>query len=390
MRILIVNRAMGTLFGGGETFDSNAARYLTEAGHRVKILSGRPLFGNPRNVFPDLDVDYVGVPNIRHLAYGTERISNKLSTAFYYMDIALFERRAMSWLAAGGRHSDYDVVQVCGLFGLAKHILTRWGIPTIGWLPGIPSRRVRKKIKQLADVPGFRLFSRGDPVRFIEQNMGLDVATIEPGLDLDAIAIATDGARSVRSRLDIPEDAVLGVTVARLVPVKNIDFLLDGLRSTIDRVAGLHHLIIGDGPLRSALERRARSLDLRRLVHFVGHQSPEPLHEMLAASDVFVLPSRYENFSNAVLEAMAHGLPVIGTQVGYLQDLIRDSGAGVAVPLGDVASMSNAIGNMAANEGRRKEYSKRGREFARQFAWPRIADKLVSLYEDARGAGRIG
>jgi glycosyltransferase involved in cell wall biosynthesis len=111
---------------------------------------------------------------------------------------------------------------------------------------------------------------------------------------------------------------------------------------------------------------------------------------MLAASDVFVLPSRYENFSNAVLEAMAHGLPVIGTQVGYLQDLIRDSGAGVAVPLGDVASMSNAIGNMAANEGRRKEYSKRGREFARQFAWPRIADKLVSLYEDARGAGRIG
>jgi glycosyltransferase involved in cell wall biosynthesis len=390
MRILIVNRAMGTLFGGGESFDSNAARYLTKAGHRVKILSGKPLLGHPRNVFPDLDVDYVGVPNIRGLAYGTESINNKLSAAFYYMDLALFERRALGWLATNGRHSEYDVVQVCGLFGLAERILTRWGTPTIAWLPGIPSKRVRKKIKRLADVPGFRLFSRGDPVRFIEQNMGLDVVTIEPGLDLDAIALAADGAQSVRSRLDIPEDAVLGVTVARLVPVKNIDFLLDGLALAIDRVAGLHHLIVGDGPLRSALERRARSLDLQRLVHFVGHQNPKPLHEMLAASDVFVLSSRYENFSNAVLEAMAHGLPVIGTQVGYLQDLIRDSGAGVAVPLGDANSMSNAICDMAADAGQRREYSKRGREFAKQFAWPTIAGKLLSLYKDAQGAHRIG
>jgi glycosyltransferase involved in cell wall biosynthesis len=381
---------MGTLFGGGESFDSNAARYLTSAGHRVKVLTGKPLLGHPGNLFSDLDVDYVTVPNIRRLAYRTETISSKLSAAFYYSDLALFEHRALGWLATGDRHSEYDVVQVCGLLGLAERILKRWGIPTIGWLPGIPSKRVRVRIARLVDVPGFRLFSHGDPVRFIEQEMGLDVATIEPGLDLDGIALSAAGRQSVRTRLNIPEDALLGVTVARLIPVKNVNFLLDGLRRAIDRVAGLHHLIIGDGPLRSSLERRARSLNMEQLVHFVGHQSPDSLHEMLASSDVFVLTSRYENFSIAVLEAMAHGLPIIGTPVGYLQDLIRDSGAGVTVPLGDVGALSNTICDMAADAGQRNEYSRRGREFAKRFAWPTIAGKLVSLYEDAQGAHRVG
>ena len=120
MRILIVNRAMGTLFGGGESFDSNAARHLTRLGHHVKVLGGKPLFGQPRVVFSDLDVDYIGVPNIRRLAYGTEKINNKLSAAFYYMDLALFEQRALGWLATAGRHSEYDVIQVCALFGLCN------------------------------------------------------------------------------------------------------------------------------------------------------------------------------------------------------------------------------------------------------------------------------
>ena len=390
MRILIVNRAMGTLFGGGESFDSNAARHLTRLGHHVKVLGGKPLLGHPRIVFSDLDVDYIGVPNIRHLAYRTENINNKLSAAFYYMDLAIFEHRALGWLAAAGRHSEYDVVQVCGLFGLAERILTRWGTPTIGWIPGIPSGRVCERIKRLVGTPGFRLFSHGDPVRFIEQRMTLDVAAIGPGLDLDEIPRAAAGAQSVRTRLNIPEDAVLGVTVARLVPVKNIDFLLDGLGRAINRVSGLHHVIVGDGPLRSALERRVRSLDLQQIVHFVGHQSPNSLHEILAACDFFALTSRYESFSIAVLEALAHGLPVIGTQVGYLQDLIRDSGAGVTVPLGDVEAMSDAVCDMAAHAGRRKEHSERGREFAKRFAWPAIAEELVLLYKDALGVDRVG
>jgi glycosyltransferase involved in cell wall biosynthesis len=296
----------------------------------------------------------------------------------------------LRWLAEDARHDEYDVVQVCGLFGLAERILTRWDLPTVGWLPGIPSRRARRRIERLVAMPGFRLFSRGDPVRFVEQTMGLKVATIEPGLDLDRVARAASACQSIRARLEIPEDAPLGVTVARLVPVKNIDLLLDGLRLAKDRASGLHHLIVGDGPLRSTLERRTRVLGLRGIVHFVGHQGPDSVHGMLAASDFFVLPSRYENFSNAVLEAMAHGLPIIATRVGYVQDLITTSGAGVTVPLGDTGAMADAIRDMALEPSRREGYSERGREFAAQFAWPNIAEKLVSLYREARGAWRDG
>lgn len=384
MRVLIVNRALGTLFGGGETFDSGAARHLARAGHDVKLLGGVPLSGKPTTILNDLDVTYIRVPNIRRLAYNAQRYNNRASAAFYYLDLALFERAAIRWLAAD--HRDFDVVQVCGLFDLAEEILGRWGVPTVAWLPGVPSKRVQKKIKALAGVHGFRLFSRGDPVRFVKDTMGVDIATIEPGLDIETIDVSAPG---VRETLGLPLDAVVGVTVARLVPVKNIAFLLDGLAVAKRRTPALYHWVIGDGPLRAELEQRARSLGLGSFVRFIGEKDRRAVHRYLAESDFFVLPSRYENFSNAVLEAMAHGLPVISTEVGYVQHIVRESGAGVTVSLGDVDALATALETMATRAEVRQQYAGRARDFVARFAWPKIVAKLVATYEDARESRNV-
>lgn len=375
---------MGTLTGGGEVFDSNAAKYLTMSGHHVKVLTGRPLWGGAANKFSELDVEYVPAPNLRLWAYKSEKLSTKLSAAFYYLDLYLFERSALKWLATRNRFREFDVVQVCGLFGLAEVLLRRWQLPTVGWLPGIPSRRTRSKIRRLVSFPRFRLFSRGDPVRFVKKEMGLpSIEVIEPGLEIDKFCSGASCGGSIRQQLGISATAVVGCTVARLVPVKNLDFLLAGLALAAEEIPDLHHLIVGSGPLYDELSLRVRSLGLDRQVHFLGHQDRASVYSLLAQSDFFVLTSKYENFSNAVLEAMGHGLPVIGTAVGYLKDLIADSGAGILVPLGDEVALKKAIVRVALDADLRGGFSNRGVGFVRQFDWKVIAEKLVSLYRKA-------
>jgi glycosyltransferase involved in cell wall biosynthesis len=109
-----------------------------------------------------------------------------------------------------------------------------------------------------------------------------------------------------RPRFGIPEGAVVLVVVARLVTWKNIDMIL---RAMAKASAKLALFVVGDGPERSALEQVAAAEGVRDRVHFTGHQPPAPF---LAASDLFVLPSRIESFGLAYAEAMAMGLPCIG------------------------------------------------------------------------------
>jgi len=355
------------------------------------VLTAKPVFAAPEGAHSDLDVSYVSSPGIRPSAYATERLSARLAAAIYHADLWFFKRAALRWLGANARRRNYDVIQVCSLFGLAEAILGRWAIPTVAWLPGIPSGRARSAIKRLVHVPGFQLFSRGDPVRYVKERMGVEsIDTIEPGLELDKIDAAAAAGGAVRERMGIPPDALAGITVARLVPVKNVEFLLEGLARAVRTNPRLHHLIVGDGSMSGALKAKSKSLGLSRNVHFLGRKKQDDVYALLAGSDFFALTSTYENFSNAALEAMAHGLPVIGSEVGYLEDLLRDSGAGLAVRPGDVEGLEGAIGRLVSDAGLREELSRRGGRFARQFDWPVIAEKLVAVYEKAREAGRGG
>ena len=89
-------------------------------------------------------------------------------------------------------------------------------------------------------------------------------------------------------------------------------------------------------------------------------------------------------------EAMARGLPVVGPEVGYLQDVIRDSGAGTIVPPDDAAALADAICRIVSDQELRERFSASGKRFVKQFDWPEIAGQLVSIYEKAREAQSVG
>jgi phosphatidylinositol alpha-1,6-mannosyltransferase len=257
-------------------------------------------------------------------------------------------------------------------------------MPVVSWLPGPPSRLVRRIIGKYLAQPRFGLFTHGAPEAVLAQEMGYvrgrDFEVIEPGVALDRVAPGASDRAAPRRALGLGADALLGMTTARLVPVKNLAMLLRGIALARDRGADWHWLVAGDGPDMQSLRRLARELGLQDHVRFLGHQTQEEVYRWLSVADVFALTSHYENFSIAVLEAMAHGLPVIGTRVGYLLHLIARSGGGMAIPPESPESLAACLAELATDTRRRHELGEQGRRFVRQLDWPRIAERLERFH----------
>ena len=135
--------------------------------------------------------------------------------------------------------------------------------------------------------------------------------------------------------------------VGRLVPYKGIDVLLEAMRGS-----GVVALLVGDGPLRSALERRARDLGVDIQVHFLGAVESRELEALYTAADLLVLPSvtRQEAFGVVQIEAMGRGKPVVSTRLGTGVEWVNQHGeTGLIVPPGDAGALRDAIRRFASD-----------------------------------------
>ena len=129
------------------------------------------------------------------------------------------------------------------------------------------------------------------------------------------------------------------VFAGRLGPQKALGVALQAL---VD-VPGVTLAVAGDGPERSALERRAGELGLDGRVSFLGSVPRAQVLRLFRAADASVLPSAWENFPHTVVEALAVGCPVIATAVGGVPEVVRDGENGLLVPPGDPAALAAAI-----------------------------------------------
>jgi glycosyltransferase involved in cell wall biosynthesis len=382
MRILIVNRALGTLFGGGEVFDLTAARYLEKRGHRVTLITGKPLFSPPNLHYDDVRVIYVGSPELREYAYRLEKIGTKPAAAFYHLDSYLFEMAVLNWLRKNPQER-FDIVQMCSLFSLPQKLLSEFNIPCVSWLPGPPSGLTRRKIKKLVPHEKFALFTHGAPeanLRDMGLEKGCEYEIVEPGVELEVIDYAEDvDVAAEKVRLGFAATDFLGVTIARLIPIKNHALLLEGIALAGKTGTVWNWVFAGDGPLDGALKEQARRLGIERQIRWLGHQRRAEVYTLLKICDLSALTSHYESFSISCLESWAHRRPVLGTRVGYLQHLIREAGGGETVLPGDAQELASALTRMT-NPKIRAEYGRRGRAFVERLDWPRIAERLESLY----------
>ncbi len=186
---------------------------------------------------------------------------------------------------------------------------SRWHL----WLARWADRHVDRHV---CVSGGVREFSRHEGRLPAEK-----LLVIPNAIDVEKYARATPISRH---ELGVGENAKLIACVGRLERQKGVDWLLEVMRGVEAQTPSSHLLLIGDGPQRGALQRQARRLGLTR-VHFLGFRRDVP--EIFAACDLVALPSRWEGMPNVVLEAMAAGRAVIGTDVEGVRELLAPNDA---------------------------------------------------------------
>jgi L-malate glycosyltransferase len=212
------------------------------------------------------------------------------------------------------------------------------------------------------------------------------ILVLPNGVDLDVYRPADDPERRVlRRALDLPSDRFLATFVGRLHPVKDVDTLLAATAG----VPELELVIVGDGPERGRLEAKARRLGVAGRVTFRG-ATPRVV-DVLRASDAFLLSSHGEGMSNALLEAMACGLPCLASRsVGGAPELLSD-GRGLLLADGDAAAWSATLQRLVDDPALRTRLgSAAAGHVDAALSLDAAADRLARAYATIAGAPARG
>lgn len=217
--------------------------------------------------------------------------------------------------------------------------------------------------------------------RFVAEVEGVDPSRIVAvHYGLEAQPLLPDGRAAARARLGIAQDVPLVGVVARLVPQKGVEVLIDAFPAVRARHPTAQLVVVGDGPLRRQLETRAARLGAGSTVRFTGWL--DDAMTVMPACDVVVVPSRWEGFGLTALEAMACARPVVATNVDALPEIVVHELTGLLVTPGDAAALAWAIASLLDDDGRANALGLAG--FARlreHFRVEKMVQATLDVYE---------
>jgi glycosyltransferase involved in cell wall biosynthesis len=201
------------------------------------------------------------------------------------------------------------------------------------------------------------------------------------GLDLEPfLRLQERDGLGFRREAGASNGEVLLTFVGRLVAIKRVELLLRALARAREGGSPVRLAVVGDGPLRSGLERLAHEVGVAEVTRFMGYRSD--MASVAAASDLAVLTSANEGTPVSLIEAAAAGRPAVATAVGGVPDVVTD-GTGILVQDGDVEAMASAIARLAANPELRWSMGRRAREHvAERFSADRLVRDVDRLYQE--------
>lgn len=168
------------------------------------------------------------------------------------------------------------------------------------------------------------------------------------------------------------------VSVSMLKPDKNIELLLKAFENTFKNREEIGLMVIGDGPERSKLEELAEELGIKKQVEFLGAVDRRNLPQYLQKASAFALPSNYETFGVAYIEALACGLPIITTKCGGPEDFYEEK-LGYIIPKGDMQALSSAMSDMVINYDRFKK-DEISKYIKKKFSKKVIIERIREVY----------
>ena len=378
LRIVMVVRLFHPWVGGTERQAHTLARALIDRGVEVRVVTGRWFRGTPRRDTID------GVPVFRNNTlwefFGIRGL--RKFGGYLYMVTLLWHL----WRTRRG----YDVIHV---HGMNYHSATavragRWfGRPTVTKLANSGAASDVVKMRENRQLFGARLLLpsalAGD--RFVALNTAVVNELVAVGVAHERIISIPNGVptESIPPRADHETSGPARVVfVGRLHEQKGLDILLEAAAKLDEPAAGRLRIdLLGEGPDRPVLEARIRELGLGETVTLAGEVDDVP--SRLRTADVFVLPSRAEGLSNALLEAMAHGLPVIVSDVPGNTDVIEHDINGLRFDAGDPESLADGLGRLVGDEALRSRLGLEARRHVeRVYSLASVVDRYIELYEN--------
>lgn len=373
MKILMLNYEFPPIGGGGgQAHQSLLKQYAGRPGLVVEVLTSAPQ--------PE---------------FFTERFADNITifrAGIHKRDLHLWRRgEVIEWLRKAGRcyrsliqTGDYDLVHAF------------FGFPT-GWLCYRTARQLPYLVSlRGSDVPGdnarlqweYKILgplvfkpiwkqasalvacSQGLKARALKFLPSAEIDVIPNGIDLERFSPAPEPAEGA-SFLRL-------LTVGRLSTTKRLPLLIDAVEILGKEGCPVQLTAVGGGALEAQLRRMLDEKNLRGAVTLVGRRGSEQMPETYRGQDVFVSASAQEGMSNAMLEAMASGLPIVTTRCEGVDELIGDNGIVVNAP--DPAELAKAIRTLAENPSLRKTMAAAARTRASLFSWSCAADQYIEQY----------
>jgi len=211
------------------------------------------------------------------------------------------------------------------------------------------------------------------------------ISHIYNGVDQKHFSPNEKGSKSVLPDQFVVDKSIVIGTVGRLAPVKDQLSLVDAFSQVLTKRPEyreyLRLVIVGDGPSRQKLEARGMQAGLAEVSWFPGDRTDIP--KLLAAMDIFVLPSLGEGVSNTILEAMATGLPIIATDVGGNPELVEPDINGFLVPVGNASQLAASIETLVqAPEVRRRFGAASRLKITEKFNWDKTVSAYMQVYDE--------
>lgn len=210
------------------------------------------------------------------------------------------------------------------------------------------------------------------------------VTAVPTGIDFTRFD-RTATAAPLRAELGLAPDTLIVGTMAILRKKKGHHHLLEAAAQVVRQVPRVHFVFSGNGPQEENLRRQAGELGLEGRVSFLGLRRDVP--EVLAAFDLFVLPTRQEALGTAFIEAQAMGVPVIGSRVGGVPETLQEGESGLLVPPEDPRALAAAIVELAQDADRRERMGACGSAFVRKhFSVDAMVEGMLDVYRKVLAA----
>jgi len=365
MPLNVLHLRASTGFGGAENIILSICQNLDPQRFRLSILSTFP--NRYENSFLAAAAERLEIP------YDTLRYSHRFSLTTIRDFLLYLQRRQIDIVHAHGYRENI----------LACFAIYFKNVATVSTTHGWITDQVRKKIDLWALRPLHRILAVSQTAYQELLAYGFDkgkIVLLVNAVDVNRFRKLTVSS-PLKNKFNVRNgDFVIG-TAARLSPEKGIDDLLRAAVHVVRQCQNAKFLIVGDGPMREALEKLADELGLKDSVRFAGYQ--DDLVAIYNLMDIYVSPSLQEEMPRSILEAAACERPMIATNVGAVSQVIKHGETGVLVPARQPQRLAEEILELFQNRQLGEQYGQNVRQWVSlKFSESEFMEKLATIYEE--------